>query len=344
MKIICPHCESHLDAPEELHGEIVECPECNEELSVTEENLAPPPPPPPTTPTPETKQTHTPAPLSHVVLKKNNGALYGCWVCLLVALIINYFSNFLVLFWGPLYFAAFVLAIVSIAQRRVVAGIVALLLSIIFPIVISTINIGTRAFALQEAIEKKQNKDLILSQSDIKEKPNFKPVSTKNSFSKPKAKPQTPKPQIKGAFGINLGSFFNPQDALETTNLTSGEKMYKINVPKKVRKFIDYYVLITPKTQKIYSIWGEAKFKDRGAKREFSVIRNLIYKKYNNKGKKDMFGDSCTWDIGNCRIYLKSSGYSSTSLEIRYTNNDLEELAKQEFIQQESSKTNNSAF
>ena len=336
MKISCPHCESQLEAPEELHGKIVECPECNNELSVTEENFVNPPKAPEVT-----AQSATSA---HTVLKKNNGALYGCVMCLLVALILNFFSNFLFLLWGPLYLAAFVLAIVSIAQRRVALGITALLLSIIFPLVMSSINISTGAIALKEAIEKEQNKDLILSKSDIKKTPSFKPASTKITFSKPEIEPQATKPQVIGAFGINLGSFFNPQDALKVSKTTNGETLYIINAPKKIRKFTNYYVLITPKTQKIYSIWAQAKFKDGGAKREFSVIRNLIYKKYKNKGKKGIFGSDCNWNIGKCNIYLKNSSFMNSSLEIRYTDNDLEKLAKQEFIQKESSKTDTSAF
>ena len=61
---------------------------------------------------------------------------------------------------------------------------------------------------------------------------------------------------ISGAFGIQLGEYFNPESAIGTGSLTDGTIMYQFQSEKPFRSFSRYYVLITPKTNKVYSIWG----------------------------------------------------------------------------------------
>jgi hypothetical protein len=73
---------------------------------------------------------------SDTTTEKRQGAVGGGWICLLfgTALMIWTLSSFII--YLPLFFASFVLGIVSIAQRRILHGIAILLLSVILPIMV----------------------------------------------------------------------------------------------------------------------------------------------------------------------------------------------------------------
>ena len=137
MKINCPHCSQEYEIEESLNGEQVECQKCDKSFTVV--NIVQPQ-------------------KGNIQAEKSNGALYGCLICLIMAVVINIFSNFLFFFWIPLYLATFVLAIVSIAQRRVAWGIFALLTSIVAPIIISSINIAIGATVIHEAIKENRQR------------------------------------------------------------------------------------------------------------------------------------------------------------------------------------------
>jgi len=87
---------------------------------------------------------------------KRNGALVGGWCCLIIAVILASWQPVTFIIYLPLFLAAFILAIVAIAQRRITGGVVLLLLAIVVPIgaisygVVSTwhgISEGTHAGA-----------------------------------------------------------------------------------------------------------------------------------------------------------------------------------------------------
>jgi len=61
------------------------------------------------------------------------GAVIGGWVCFGVGMGFMFLSLLAVTFYAPLFFAAFVLSIVAIAQRRVAGGLTLLLCCVIIP-------------------------------------------------------------------------------------------------------------------------------------------------------------------------------------------------------------------
>src|SRR5260370_4389554 len=61
------------------------------------------------------------------------GALIGGWVCFGVGAALMFLSVWAIIFYGPLFFAAFVLSIVAMAQGRVVGGLTLLLCCVIIP-------------------------------------------------------------------------------------------------------------------------------------------------------------------------------------------------------------------
>jgi len=65
---------------------------------------------------------------------KRNGALVGGWCCLVIAVLLAIWQPITFAIYVPMFLAAFVLAIVAIAQRRITSGVILLLLSIILPI------------------------------------------------------------------------------------------------------------------------------------------------------------------------------------------------------------------
>lgn len=57
--------------------------------------------------------------------RRSNAALAG-WICLLVGLVLMFWSLTLVVLYGPLFLASFILSITAMAQRRIAAGVVLL--------------------------------------------------------------------------------------------------------------------------------------------------------------------------------------------------------------------------
>lgn len=78
------------------------------------------------TPTPQNAQESVPA---------KQGAAIGGWVCFALGTLIMYLSVWTFILYVPLFFVAFVLSIVAMAQRRIVLGIVLLLATILFPLI-----------------------------------------------------------------------------------------------------------------------------------------------------------------------------------------------------------------
>jgi hypothetical protein len=63
------------------------------------------------------------------------GAAIGGWVCFALGALIMYWSVWAFLLYVPLFFVAFVLSIVAMAQRRIVLGVVLLLATIVIPLI-----------------------------------------------------------------------------------------------------------------------------------------------------------------------------------------------------------------
>src|SRR5690242_2997734 len=67
---------------------------------------------------------------------KTNKAILAGWLCFAIGLVLVFVSPLgMLLVYGPLFLAAFVLSIVGMAQGRIAGGVVLLLTSIVVPLV-----------------------------------------------------------------------------------------------------------------------------------------------------------------------------------------------------------------
>jgi hypothetical protein len=159
--------------------------------------------------------------------------------------------------------------------------------------------------------------------------------------------------KIMGAFGIQLGDYFDTSSAIGTGELEDGTPMYQFSPEKKFRSFDDYYVLITPKTHKIYGIWGIGTAENsQKCEKEQALIMDLLKKKYGVKEKEGFF-DPVTGakniDQGNRDVTVKCSGFRDMSfvdmsINIRYYDRELKKLAEEERLEIVSSKVDDSGL
>ena len=79
------------------------------------------------------------------------------------------------------------------------------------------------------------------------------------------ASPATAMNEIEGAFGLNLGGLFIPQQmAIAHGKMTSGEPVYFFKPEPSYPALSEYYVKITPTTNIIYEIVAEHKYETSG--------------------------------------------------------------------------------
>jgi len=137
---------------------------------------------------------------------------------------------------------------------------------------------------------------------------------------------------------MKLGDVFDISKSIGTQNLSDGTLLYEFTPTVTFRSFNRYYVLITPASHKIYCIWAEGPFDSTDtAKREQALLMKLLKQKYGD-GKKqedkpfDALLDINRIDNGNRYIITKVNGIFSITLEIRYNDSSLENLATQEDV------------
>lgn len=154
--------------------------------------------------------------------------------------------------------------------------------------------------------------------------------------------------KISGAFGIKLGQVFDPSGSIGKGSLTDGTPMYQFSPKKKFRSFSTYYVLITPKTHKVYSIWGIGNMENNpSCKKEQALVMAILQKKYGKVEKDELFSslyDMKNIDQGNRYVLTKCSGFSDVWIDIRYKDKKLATLAENERILLESEKVDSSGL
>ncbi|MGA3164256.1 MAG: hypothetical protein ABSD77_08715 [Verrucomicrobiota bacterium] len=154
--------------------------------------------------------------------------------------------------------------------------------------------------------------------------------------------------KIEGAFGKKLGDVFYPASAIGTSKLTDGTPMYQFSTTNGFRSFKTYYVMITPTTHKIYSIWGIGPVENTEAgQKEQAVVMELLKKKYGVEEKQGIFdtmGDVKRIDQGNRYIITKLTGFMDVTIDIRYYDSDLEKLAETERLAAETKKADDSGL
>lgn len=139
----------------------------------------------------------------------------------------------------------------------------------------------------------------------------------------------------KGAFGINFGDKIDILKVKDEVPLSSGEKMYLVEAPQPLTGRLDrYYVQITPKTNVVFSIWGDRDYERVNRDKcntEKKEIVNLLENKYGESESTGIMNidDDRYFGFANSRISASCRNLGS-NLSIRYVNKKLSELYTEE--------------
>ncbi len=152
MKFFCPHCTQPLEGPADMAGQAIDCPNCQKPFRV---------PRPQAAVSPLARVIPAPAVSAELQTNVKQGALIGSGVCLALGIAFMFWSLFWFVAYVPLFFAAFVLSIVAMAQKRVVGGILLLLGSAVLPTILFLVLTALRAPKAAEAIAKNADQSVV---------------------------------------------------------------------------------------------------------------------------------------------------------------------------------------
>jgi len=143
-----------------------------------------------------------------------------------------------------------------------------------------------------------------------------------------------------GAFGISFGSEKIGLNIIDEKTTYTGKRIYEIKAPRPMRDMLqNYYVLLTPYSGKVYSIWAEStfgeKYKSKCEDRKNKLI-SLLEKEHNQK-----FKDFKEPNYPNHKTDVKYMSVNDTDiiiscmdkgeiLSLRYVNMELAAYAKSE--------------
>lgn len=129
----------------------------------------------------------------------------------------------------------------------------------------------------------------------------------------------------KGAFGINFGDSIKNLNVKTIGELTSGEKLYEVEPPSPLNSKLEiYYVRVTPKTNRIFEIWGDKNF-DRANRdkcnNEKEDILSILENKYGKSESIGMFNvdNDRILQVGNVAISATCRNLGQ-NMSIRYYN------------------------
>lgn len=139
---------------------------------------------------------------------------------------------------------------------------------------------------------------------------------------------------INGAFGMNLGDTFDPADAIGAEKLTDGTSMYQFDPSNNFRGIQKYYVLVTPISHQVYSIWGLSDIESgRECIQELDQTRELLKSKYGKpkqQGLHEQLEGIETIVSGNRYIQTFCTRFMDIKLQIQYYDRELMQLADTE--------------
>jgi hypothetical protein len=159
-----------------------------------------------------------------------------------------------------------------------------------------------------------------------------------DSPNSPKAAGDTQGKHIDGAFGLRLGDTFDTAHAVRMVPSPAGEVpvyihrvVYKFTPSKPLPPFERYYVEITPKTQKICTIFAKTGGILTTEKEQLDVIVAALSKKY-GKGKSS--DDLILYDTEVDGKSITLSYWPQQGVTLTYRDWELEKLAKDEVAAQ----------
>ena len=137
--------------------------------------------------------------------------------------------------------------------------------------------------------------------------------------------------KITRAFGMKLGSSFNPSKAIEKGKTSNNTSIYRFYPKHHFRSFTRYYVSITPKTHKIYKIWATNLIKDsKKCKKEQEDIMLILEKKHGQLEKIESIPNAKIINQGNRDITCICRESITYTIAIQYTDQKLTQLANKE--------------
>lgn len=339
----CGNCGQHFLLDETSIGQQFVCPNCHQ--TITARAAAPG------------------ASLRPIEVRTNvkQGAAAGGWICFVLGVIILFIPLPTWYVYGPLFLVSLILSVVAMAQGRIKSGISLLLANLIGVPILFVLAIffglATWGVALHELAKNDQPTP---STNGITQPlpvaATVEPVATNTIATTAPAAPATNAPPpsvapaptsayatIAGAFGRKLGDVYDPDWAINTSKLTDGTPIYEFDPGNSFRTFDHYYILITPTTHKIYSIWATESLDTReAAEREQSVVMAMLQQKYGPETvplMPDTISKSKAIDQSNRWVITRIDGYSDVTLSLRYGDGDLEKLEEQERIANEVKST-----
>lgn len=154
--------------------------------------------------------------------------------------------------------------------------------------------------------------------------------------------------KIKGAFGMLLGESFDLEESIGKGSLTDGTPMYQFKPKIAFRSFSEYFVLVTPKSHKVYAIWGIGDIKNSATcKKEQKLLMAILKDKYGENKENDLFSSLYDREIisqDDRYVMTKCDGYTDVTIEIRYEDKKYAQLAENERIELESKKLDSSGL
>jgi hypothetical protein len=140
--------------------------------------------------------------------------------------------------------------------------------------------------------------------------------------------------RIQGAYGYTLGDKFVTATALDKSTSPDGAFLYKVSPVSPYDKFDSYYVLITPVTQIIHTIWAQGKMVNSDVcKQEQKILMERLTEKYgsfDDERLTDFFGDAEEITQGERIVYTQCTDDSGNTLRVVYTDNKLVNRAIEE--------------
>ena len=328
MKIECPYCKQHYEITDAYINKNIQCVQCKKEfyirLSAEKSNIDQP----------------------SNIKKSYNASLVGAILCLFLGIIFQSISSWLFLLYGPLYLVSFVLSIVAIAQHNIKYGVILLIANLFLPSLI---------LAWKPALESAREKAKIYAEMQkddeaTKLAESIKENSVQNSSDKEhqdaaqpakQTQDETAKKQqenslkkLDGICGIKFGTVFEKKNALKIGKLTNGEPYFAIRLEKYFMGFKDVNVLLTPKTNRIYSICMSKDFSEGAeAEEEFKKVNAVLEKHYNCESKSwgiVFGGKQQKFEFKDATILLRVINLMGGKLEIIATDSILEKVAQKE--------------
>jgi hypothetical protein len=327
IKVECSNCGQHVLLDVSSMGQMFDCPGCGQSI------------------TPGPANTRL---ISAKELQTNikQGAAIGGWICFGLASVIMFIPIPTWFIYAPLYLASFILSIVAMSQRRIASGLTLLLANVfgapVLFIIALAVGVATWSGALDKARQRVARLPSNMTTNRVSDGSTHATNSDSQATERGVASTSPTAEKIEGAFGKKLGDIFHPAQAIGTSKLTDGTPMYEFATTKGFRSFKRYYVMITPTTHKIYSIWGIGSAENTEAgQKEQAVIMELLTQKYGATDKERLFdtmGDIKRIAHGERYVITKITGFRDVALEIRYYDGQLEKLAEQERLATEVQK------